>query len=171
MFFILKFDIHYLLPLSGKGPSGHCAKLLFLCATPNILLDWTPQGWVNIHFGGALSLKMSQTPFFWVTADELKHWSRMISDGCPLFKLSAASACLNKTTVWSDMRARGLSSRQWMGTNLCTCVGSLLFVTESVGGVPSDAPTFILKHITRLIQVCTVIAQAASFKANRWVCS
>lgn len=147
---------------------------------------WTTQGWVNIHFWGAHALKMTEVPrpplfgcgssemFSRVTADELKHWSRMSSDGWPLFKLSEASACLNKTTVGSNLRARGLSSRQWMGTNLCTCVGSMLFVTTSVGGVPSNASTFTLTYTARLIhalQVCIVIPQAASFKANRLMCS
>ncbi len=184
----MKLDIHYLLLLSGIGLSGHFPKLLFLCATPKILylLNNTRMStFFNFFWGGHSSLKMTQK-----YPDHLSLGVVLLRCS-PEWQLMSSSteaewqATVGLSSSWAKhrrastkrqylVRARGLSSRQWMGTNLCTCVGSVLFVTTSVGGVPSNAPTFTLTYTARLIhalQVCIVIPQAASFKANRLRCS
>lgn len=100
---------------------------------------------VNIHFA-TWALPLDHLSWLRIFGDVLQSdswWTQALkqNDKWWLASLQAeGSIGMPQQNNSKKQLMQGLSSRQWMGTSLCMCVGSVLFFTTSVGGVPPNAP-------------------------------
>lgn len=152
-------------------------QLNFSFCAPQKKKKKCPEQRVHIHLTTSLGCGSSEMFFRWwqmMTSSTEAEWWAMVG-------LSLSWGTINmpqkndsvKQLVW------GLSFRQWIGTNLCTYVGSVLFLDNICGRCAIKRLNFYsyvnCKPHSRTLRLCVVIPQAVSFKAtetvgNRLIC-